>query len=438
MILLKRTLVAVLMLVALSASAQEQWSLQKCIDYALENNITVKQQQLNTNYYDNQLKQARNNRLPSVSGSVSDNYSYGRSERDDGTIVSSDDNRVSASLSGSMNLWSGFRVNNSVSQAEFTYQARLADLEKAKDDLQLNIAAAYLEILFADELIQVSKDQIGVTTLQVGRTEKLVEAGSLAKGSLLEIEAQLASEELTLVEAENQQQLAYLNLFQMLELPSTESFRIEKPVLPVVTANRSVINSMDVFKTAVEQRPEIRAAQYDLKASEKGVSVAKGDLYPSLSLGGNYSSFQLHSLDGSFGQQFKDHQGSSLYLSLDIPIFNRLQARTNINNAQLDVMSKELELQNTKNSLRKEIETAYTNAVAALKKYMASSKAVESMQESFRYTEEKFNVGIVNSVEYNQAKNNLTKAQSDLAQAKYDYIFRTKILDFYNGIPITL
>ncbi|RKD92625.1 TolC family protein [Mangrovibacterium diazotrophicum] len=436
--LINQLIIAVLLLVSVGAQAQESWDLQKCIDYALENNIQVKQQQINTNYYDNLSKQARNNRLPGLSGSISQTYNFKNSQNSTGSYQSGDIHQVGASLDASLTLWNGFKLNNTVKQADFSLQARLQDLQKAKDDLMLNIAAAYLEILFADELIQVDKDQIAVTKSQVDRTGKLVKAGSLAKGSLLEIEAQLASEELNLVEAENSQQLAYLNLYQMLELPATESFVVEKPYLPVVRANSSVINSMDVYRKAVQTRPEVKSAEFDLQASQKSVAIAKGQLYPSLALGANYSTYYYNIYEGSLFSQFKEQARPSVGLYLSIPIFGKLQARTDISNANIDVLSRELDVQNTKNVLRKEIETAYTNAVASLKKYMASTKAVESMQEAFRYTEEKFNVGMVNSVEYNQAKNNLTKAQSDLAQAKYEYIFRTKILDFYNGIPIQL
>jgi outer membrane protein len=435
---IKLVIIAVAFFATSSLQAQQTWNLQKCIDYALENNIQVKQQQINTDYYSNQLKQAKNNRLPSLSGSLSNSFSFGRSQQADGTYDNFNSNATQLGLSASLPLWKGSQLSNTVAQADFSFQARLQDLQKAKDDLMLNIAAAYLEILMDDELVLVAKDQIGVTNLQVERTQKLVKAGSLAKGSLLEIEAQLANEELNLVEAESSLQLAYLNLYQMLELPATESFQIEKPYLPVISANNSMLNSMEVFKNAVNYRPEVKSAEFDLKASQKGLSIAKGQFYPSLSLGGSYSNWYNNKYPYDFSDQVKNNESYGFGLSMSIPIFSKLQVRTDVNNARLDMMSKELDVQNTKNALRKEIEQAYTNAVAALKKYMASNKAVESMQEAFRYTEEKFNVGMVNSVEYNQAKNNLTKAQSDLAQSKYDYIFRTKILDFYNGVPIQL
>ena len=274
--------------------------------------------------------------------------------------------------------------------------------------------------------------------------KKLVDAGSLAKGSLLEIEAQQANEELNLVNQQNSLQLAYLNLYQLLEIASPDQFKIEKPVLPVVKANGSLLNSMDVFRNAVKIRPEVKSAEYRLGSLKEQVAIAKGSLYPSLTFGADYyNSYnnKYKDFNGdeiSLNDQLKNNERYGLGVNLSIPIFSKGQVRTQVKNAELQVLNQEYELQSTKNTLRKDIEQAYTNALASLKKYMASNKAVESTQEAFRYTEEKFNVGMVNSVEYNQSKNNLAKAKSDLAQAKYEYIFRTKILDFYNGNPLNL
>lgn len=437
---------AVIMLLLFSgrATAQEAWDLQKCIDYALENNIQIKQQDINTDYYKNELQQAKNNRLPSINGGLSNSFNFGRSLQYDNTYANYNSNLTGGNLSANMTLWNGFILKNSIDMARLDLEASLADLQKAKEDIMLYIVAAYLEILFAEELMQVAEDQIAVTKLQIDRTQKLVDAGSLAKGSLLEIEAQLASEELNLVNQQNSLQLAYLNLYQLLELPSTEQFKIEDPVLPVVTANRSLLNTMDIFRNAVQFRPEIKGAELRLGSYKEQVAIAKGNLYPTLTFGTDYyNSYnnKYQDLNGNkipFSEQLTNNERYGVGLNMSIPIFNKGQVRTQIKNAELQVLNQELEVQSAKNVLRKDIEQAYTNALAALKKYMASNKAVESIQEAFRYTEEKFSVGMVNSVEYNQAKNNLTKAQSELAQSKYDYIFRTKILDFYNGTPIEL
>ena len=447
---LKLYVIIVLLSLAGTSKAQQKWSLQQCIDYALENNISIKQQQVNTDYYGNQLKQARHNQLPSVSGSVANNYNLGRSLQSDNTYANFNSNLTSGSLSANVTILNGLALKRSVSMADFDLKASLADLQKAKDDICLNVAGDYLQILLSKELVQVDTDQLKLTNLQLERTKKLVEAGSLAKGSLLEIEAQYAQEEVNLVTQQNQLQLDYLNLYQLLELPATEEFQVQDPDLPVLTANRTMLNSVEVFQNAVQVRPEVKSAEYKLKSYEKQVDIARASFYPSLSLGFDYYNYYnnkytyvstdplITGKEIPLSDQLKNNDQYSIGLNLSIPIFNKLQTRTDVDNAKLQVITQKLELQSTKNELRKEIEQAYTNSLAALKKYMASNKAVESMQEAFRYTEEKFNVGMVNSVEYNQAKNNLTKARSDLAQAKYDYIFRTKILDFYNGIPIEL
>ena len=437
-------IIFLLMALTIGAHSQEVWPLQKCINYALENNIQIKQGVLNSDYYSNGLNQAKSNRLPNLNASMSNDMSFGRSLSYDNTYQNVNSNNTGASLSTGVTLWNGFILANQVKKAELDLKASIEDLQKAKDDIMLNIAAAYLEILFADELVTVATDQMGVTRQQIDRTSKLVDAGSLAKGSLLEIEAQLAREELQLVNEQNSLQLAYLNLYQLLELPSTETFKIEKPNLPLLNAGQTILNSMDIFKTAVDVRPEIKSAEYKLMSAEKQLAIAKGSQYPTLSFGANYYN--------SYNNQYKDKTGNNIQLSdqiknnerygfgvdLNIPIFNRHQVKNGISNATIQKTNLELQLQSTKNLLRKDIEQAYTNALAALKRYMANEKAVTSMAEAFRYTEEKFNVGMVNSVEYNQSKNNLTKAKSDLLQAKYEYIFRTKILDFYAGKSIEL
>jgi outer membrane protein len=436
--------VVIFLLGNIAAGAQNVWSLQKCINYALENNIQIKQQQLNTQFYENQVSQAKSNRLPNLNVQFGNDNSFGRSL----TYLNTYENVNSSSITGgagtSFTIFDGFALSNTIDKQELDFQATLKDMQKAKDDIMLNIAGMYLEILFAEELELVSEAQLDVTKQQINRTQQLVDAGSLAKGALLEIEAQLAREELQLVNEKNRVQLSYLSLFQMLELPIAESFKIEKPALPEVKSNYSMANSIDVFNNALNVRPEIQAAQLRVKSAEKDLEIAKGNQYPSLSFNANYYNLYNNKYtdrtgkDIAFSDQLKNNGRSSLGLTLAIPIFNRFQVKYGISNATLQISDYQYRLQTASNTLRKEIEQAYTNALASLNRYISSEKAVESMEEAFRYVEEKFNVGMVNSVEYNLQKNQLTSAQSQLLQAKYEYIFRTKILDFYNGIPIEL
>ena len=424
--------------------AQETWDLQKCFDYAIEHNIQIKQQALNSQYNENLVKQARNDKLPNLNAQLGNDFSFGRSLTYDNTYDNINSASVSGYLSTNMTLFNGMTLSNTVKQRELDLQVTLHELQKTKDDIMLGIAAEYLQILFAEEVIEVTRANIEVTKHQIERTRQLVNAGSAARGALLEIEAQLAREELQLVNNQNSVQLSYLNLYQFLDLPISESFKIEKPTLPEVQANLTIMNAFDVFSNAINTRPEIKAAQLRVESAMKQLDIAKGNQYPSLSFGANYYNLynnQYSDIYGDrieFGEQLKNNSRSSLGLTLSIPIFNRFQVRNGISNSELQIEDYKYQLQLASNVLRKDIELVYTNALAALNRYISTQKAVTSMAEAFRYTEEKFNVGMINSVEYNQSKNNLTVAQSDLIQAKYEYIFRTKILDFYNGVPITL
>ncbi len=425
-------------------NAQEPWDLQKCFDYALQNNIQVKRQILNAQYYGNQVKQARADKLPNLNAQIGSDYSFGRTLNFDNTYKNTNSSGLNGGISTNMTLFSGMTLSNTVQQRELDLEAITNDLQKTKDDIMLSIAAEYLEILFAEEVLGVDSANIVVTKQQLERTRQLVDAGSLARGSMLEIEAQLAREELQYVNDQNRLQLAYLNLFQFLDLPLTESFTIEKPKLPEIQANLTMMNAFDVFNTAINVRPEIKAAQLRVESARKQLDIAKGGGMPSLSFGANYYNNynnQYTNLNGdniSFGDQIKNNYRGSLGLTLNVPMFNRFQVKYSISNSEIQIYDSEFQLQQARNLLRKEIEQVYTNALASLNRYLSTDKAVTSMKEAFRYTEEKFNIGMINSVEYNQSKNNLTQAQSDLIQAKYEFIFRTKILDFYNGVPITL
>ncbi len=428
-------------LIFINVNAQEKWSLQKCIDYAQTNNIVIKQYEINTQYQENELQQSKNNRLPGVSANLSQDFSFGRSEQLDGTYRSRNTMNTSLSLGTNVVLYSGGRLKNTIVQQDYELKRSLENLKKAKDDVTLNIASGYLEILFAKEMIKVSEAQAEATRLQIKRTEELVNAGKLAPGALLELQSQLASEELEIVNRQNALQIYLLNLAQVLELENYTNFDIVTPDLPEMSALASVSSSSQVYDKAIENRPEIKSAEYQLKSSEVQLKIANSGLYPTLSanarIGDNY--FNMNDVENEgLGKQLLDNHGEYVGLGLNIPIFSKFQNKTNIENSKLQIENRRLELESAKKDLRKQIEQAYTNAVAALKRYNSSMAAVNSMKESFRYVEEKFNAGRVNSVEYNDSKSRMAITESQLIQAKYDFIFRTKILDFYNGIPIEL
>ena len=455
-----------------NAISQVPWSLEQCIAYALENNIQVKQQKLNTEYNTNILKQSKVNLYPNLSATGSYGASFGRAL--DQTTYEFTQNQtvqsLNAGLTSSTTLFSGFQKLNTIKKNDFDLKASLQDLEKLKNDISLNIAAAYLQILFNKELLEVSKAQLEITTQQVTRTKALVDAGSVAQGNLLEIQAQQASEEVQVINYENLLALSYLNLTQILDLDSAENFNIVIPEISSINEKELMFSVKDVYSTAESALPQIKASRYRLESANKSWEIAKGSRLPRLSLTANYGSgysdirqqpigsqdvtmvigktltneevFSTYSqiIYGSYPirDQFKDNASSSIYFNLSIPIFTNFQIRTGISNSRINMENYKLELSNTRNVLFKEIQQAYADALAALKKYKASEKAMIATQESFKYSREKFEVGLVNTVDFNMAKTQLVKTQSDLLQAKYDFIFKTNILNFYRGEPIKL
>jgi len=454
--------------------ATDVWSLEDCINYAMENNIQIKQTVLNTQYSENLLMQSKLSQIPNLNGSLGYNYSWGRA-LDQTTYrytYNSQINSINVGVSTSVNLFNGLQVRNTIQQNELNLLASYADVEKIKNDISLNIAAAYLTILFNKELLAVTENQLAITEQQVSRTRKMVDAGKLAEGSFLEIQAQYAGEELNLVNAENQLTISLLNLQQTLDLPVDTAFDVFIPELDDPDENPIVMSAIEVYRIAEQEMPQIRGAQYSLESSEKQLSVAKGSRSPQLYLSGNFNSgySDIRQQFTGYGEpesipigitddgvnvnsypqqtlqygaypffgQMKDNRSAGVGLGLSIPIFNGWQVNTSIANARIALESSQLELQSNKLMLYASIQQAYADAFAALKKFRASEQALVSMAESFKYTEKKFEVGLVNTVDYNTSKNQLTSTQSDLLQAKYDFIFRIKILNFYRGEPITL
>jgi len=437
--------------------AQEKvWTLDECIYYAIDNNIQIKQQDLQTSFQKNSLDLSKFRLLPTLSGSGSHNYSWGRS-LDQTTYRYTEDQQVVTNnfyLGGSMNLFNGLQNYNSIKKYEYELLAGEQDLQNIKENIALTVALNYLQILLNKELVNATDEQLQITLQQIERTKKLVDAGSMALGNLLQIEAQAAQEELQLVNIMNQLDISYLDITQLLELSTPEGFEVVVPEISVDT-NAIIGESIDdIYQVALGSRPDIKSPELLLSAREYDLKIAKGGRSPRLTMNHSvttgYSDVRQKILgldpntneilygDYPFAEQFSDNRSLALGFSLNIPILNGWQVNKNIANSKLNIQNSRYALEGAKKQLYKNIQQAYADASAALKKYAASRKAVTSTQESFRYTEQKFNVGLVNPVDYNASKTQLLKARSDLAQAKYEYIFKTKVLDFYRGIPLSL
>jgi outer membrane protein len=420
------------------------WSLEECINYAYENNISIKRQMLNTKYQETQLKQSRLNRLPDLNAQMGYNFNFGYTWiQQEATNVDRNTQSFNSGLGSNVSVFKGLNLNNTIKRDQYTLLAAIQTTEKIKNDISLQITGLYLQVLFDKELLNVAKEQLQTTELQVERTKELVDAGKLAKGKYLEMRSQAAKEALNVTIQENNLSISLLNLAQLLDLKDTKSFDILSPDIPE-SANTLPESPDAVYSTALDLMPEIKGSEYSLKSSEYELKMAKGNYYPNLSLNfglganANWLNDDPNGYNRPLWDQLESTRNYYIGASLRIPIFNKLQIRNTVKNAKLGVLDAKYKLEQDKLALRKEIQQAYADAIAAYKKYKSSFNAVESYKESFRYTQEKFNVGMVNSVDYNVAKTDYLRAQSNLLQAKYEYILRMKILDFYRGLPLKL
>lgn len=425
------------------ASARDKgvWSLEQCIEHARQHNLVIKQRALNAQYSENQYQQRKLNLYPSVNGSSSFTTNMGRVRNDVNYEIIDVTTRVfNLGASASLPVFEGFTRRNSIEQGLVDWEAALKEVEKTENDIALNITALYMQILFDKELLAAGRHQLELVNMQVDRSEKLVRAGSLPEGNLLEMRALAARELSNVTRLENNLTLSLLDLAQALDLEDAENFDIVTPEIPEISGSELVAVS-SVYDYAVNTLPQISLAQLRLESSEMDVKIAKGYLYPRVSLtaglGTNVSKYKQEP-NFDFERKFKDNAFRYYGVNVTIPIFNGLQARMGVKNASLGVINAQHELNRQKQVLRKEIQQAVADAEAAFRQYMAGQSAVASYEESFRYTEQRYNVGLVNSVDYNVSKTEYMKAESDFIQAKYAYLLRLKILDFYQGRPLVL
>jgi outer membrane protein len=435
-------------------SQDKTWTLEECVKYAIDHNITIKQQFLLLEMQQNTLDLSKLKLLPTLNGQASHNFSFNRS-LDQNTYQYVNKNAQSDQfyLGGSLNIFSGLQNYNTIKRNQYSLLSSEQDLQTIKDNIALGVALGYLQILLNKELVNATDEQLKITKQQIEKTRKLVDAGSSARGNLLQIEAQAANEEVQLINLRNQLDLSFLNLTQFLELKTPVGFEIITPQIAVDTNSIISGNVDEIFNVAVAGRPEIKSSEYKLNASQYDLKVAKGGRSPRISMNHSFSTMYYSTSkklisydpltgpvygDYSFSNQVSDNVNYGLGFSMSVPILNGWSINKNIANSKISVENSQYVLEGSKKALYKSIQQAYADAVAALKKYTASTKAVVSTQEAFRYSQQKFDVGLVTPVDYNDAKTKLLKAQSDMAQAKYEFIFKTKVLDFYKGIPINL
>lgn len=416
----------------LPIAAQKKYTLLECIDIALENNRDIKQQELNRQQRQVAYSQARADLLPAVNASSGQSFVFGRSIGLDNTYQNTNSSQTNFNIGADITIFDGLRMKHNIDARRADVLVSEADLERIKDEITMSVSTAFLQALLNHELLLIAENQIESTQANLLRSSELVNSGKMAKGELYEIEAQIAKEELNRVQAESSYKLALLDLAQIMELESFNDFDIASPPAETLINETPLLSSQMVYESALVNRPEIKSIQYQLESSMKEKLMARSQYYPTLSFGANMGT-GYYNMSGRnndpFATQLKNNVSNSLGFSLRIPIFNRFQVKNSVQNAEIAIANRRLEMDKTKLELRKRIEQAFFNAVGAESRWAAAQKSVTASNEAYRFAKEKHESGRANSYELFLAKNNQTQALSEEAQAKYEYAFRLKILE---------
>ncbi|MCR4959477.1 MAG: TolC family protein [Prevotella sp.] len=442
---------------ALPAAAQEPWSLERCIDNAVAHNITIEQYRLRTESQAIQLQNAKYSRLPDLNASAGENFSFGRGLTADNTYTNTNTSSTSFSVGTSVPIFTGFQIPNQIKLNQLNLEAATADLEKAKNDIRTQVAQEYVQALYNMEILDVARRQVSIDSAQVARLQALLDVGRASRAELSQQQATLAQSRLTVTQADNNLKLALLSLSQLLELDSPEGFTVLRPdsvewkvesgefatAVPsgegMAAANSTPYTLNSTLENALSTKPEVQAAQLRLQAADRSIKIAQAGLYPTLSfsagLGTNYYTTSGFKADG-FGTQLKNNFSQYLGFNLSIPIFNRFQTRNSIRSAKLEKMNQTLALAQTKRTLYKEIQTAWYNTIAAREKLHSSNEARRASEDAFQLVQAKYEQGKATITEFNEAKNAYLKTESDLTQARYEYLYQTALLKFYRGEPL--
>jgi len=428
---MKKYIVIALFFVPLFAAAQQPLTIQQCVDTALANNRNVKQQALTKQTREIAYEQARHNLLPNLNASANQNWNFGRSLGVNNVYQSTNSAQTTFGISSSLTLFDGLKMKYNIDARKADMYASEADLDKIKQDITVSVSSVFLQILLNKELLQIANEQLGLTKTKIEQRKSLVESGKMAEGEMYELLAQESKEELTRTQAENTLKLSLLDLAQILELDHFENLDIMIPE-NLLESELQLLSAESVYESALMHRPEIKGAEFRLKSSESNVLVSKSDYYPFLSLGAQMGTgyYNLSNVtNNAFGKQLSDNMSNTIGLSLQIPIFNKFAVRNSVRTAQLEVQSNKLNIDNAKLEIKKSIQQAYFNALAAKSRWDAAQKSEIASREAFRFANQKFEAGRANSYELYQAKNNLTQVLSEQAQSKYEYVFRLKLLE---------
>lgn len=418
---------------------KETWGLNDCIEYALTQNIEVRKSILTNISNELNATQAINNKLPTLSGSIKQNFSWAKTTVNEETSSNfSDNNSTNYSVNSSVILYNGSKLNKLIEQAELDMQSGIYNSETIKESISLSILNAYLQLLFTEEQVKNAEKQIEATTEQLNFAAERLKLSIISRSDYLEIKSQLASEKLSEAKAKSQYSIAKITLMQMMELPITDDFTIRHPKSDqTINANISP-NASDIYTSALAFKPEIKSAKYQKESAALNQQIAKAGYLPIVTADAGLGTDYSNRLNTGYNNQLQDKISPSIGLTISIPIFQKKQVKTNVSLAKISYQTTELLEIDTENNLRKEIEQACVDVVSAQIEYEASQEQFAANEESYQLANEKFKNGLINSVDFLFAKTNLIVAESEFLQSKYNLIFNYKILDFHKGNPLTL
>ena len=427
------------LLVAVHLFSQQKWTLEQAVAYAIENNITIKQSELDLQLADIQESDAFYRLFPNLNANATFTSNTGNNINP-GTNVSESFSFLSFStgVQTSVTLFDGLRNIRQLQYARMTQVAGQYNLDKMKDDIALFVANAYLQTLFNKENLKVLKSQNEITKQQLNQTNELVDAGVIPRGDLLEIKAALANDEQRIVVAENQIRIALINLAQILLIKDYENFDIadDEFEVPISTILEQPVSA--IIERAKETRYETKIAEKNVMLAEKELQISRGAYTPTLSAFAGYSTSWIDNdfFERSFSQQFSDNAGTRVGLQLQVPIFNGFSVRNNVKRSFINIERASLQKEQAELDLESNVYQAYTDLQGAKKAYEAALVAEDAQSQAYDYSRERFEVGIINSFEFSQALLRYENAQSEVLRAKYDYIFKLKLLELYFGIPL--
>ncbi|MCK5814765.1 MAG: TolC family protein [Flavobacteriaceae bacterium] len=452
-----KTLLVFTFLIAISAQAQTAWTLKDCVNYAIENNISIKEVALDTLISIENIRSAKGNFLPTVNATGSQNYNFGSSIGQKGIRISRDIRGNDFGLNVGLNLFNGFQNSNLKKQAFTGLESNKLQLDILKNDIMVMVANNYLTILFNKENLKIAEQQKEITEKQIEQLKELVQSGVKAKSELLNSEAQLASDKEGIVNAQNNLDIAVLNMAQLLQI-SHKGLEFDDVSVELPSVELMYNDSDEIFGKAVVDRPEIKRAELLIENSDYNIKIAKGAYYPSLRIGAGLGTAYEHTqgkedqrpikdpipgdpnnivwIPNGFDKQLSDNMGYYMGLNLNVPIFNGNRTKASVNKAKVNSLKAEYRLEKEKQDLRANIETAYTDAKAALNQYLASEASVEAQKLAFENAQNSYDLGVMNSFDFEQVRSRYVNAQTTLVRSKYNFVFKSKLLEFYFGIPI--